>query len=261
MPDFTAADPTRRADSSVLTALRILQSVPFNSVRLPARAGLIFPLVQEGRNLAPGPDETAHNPGGIRPVAWRADSEVLAFFSDCARYRYALVEVWNPELPLIMWLLMNPSMAGLRFSDSTVTKTGKISRHHGAGGQVIVNTGAFRATKQQDLRGQEAIGPENFSTIQKLAPAALKVVLAYGKPPAELEAAGPEISRMLREQGADLYYLKKRLDGRPMHPLARGRSAISAQAELIRWGEAEEHELAAPTLHRRMRELQAFSVS
>lgn len=67
------------------------------------------------------------DPGGKRRLPWPAGSVVTARFSPCERYRYSLSEIWDPKKTLIMWLLMNPSVADLRCRDMTLAKTGKYS--------------------------------------------------------------------------------------------------------------------------------------
>ena len=69
-----------------------------------------------------------HDPGGkVRP-AWPTDSTVTAVFSECQQYRYQLREIWDTAKPLVLWLLMNPSVPCTDYSDPTLRKTGKFAR-------------------------------------------------------------------------------------------------------------------------------------
>ena len=69
--------------------------------------------------------EALHDAGGkVRP-SWPADSVVTAVFSECQWYRYQLREIWDPAKPLVLWILMNPSVACTDYSDPTLRKTGK----------------------------------------------------------------------------------------------------------------------------------------
>src|SRR4051812_33337737 len=52
-----------------------------------------------------------HDPRGKVRRPWPADSIINAVFSDCQKYRYQLREIWDASLPLVLWLLMNPSVA------------------------------------------------------------------------------------------------------------------------------------------------------
>jgi hypothetical protein len=160
-----------------------------------------------------------HDPGGkVRP-AWPADSKITAVFSECQRYRYELHEIWDPSKPLVLWLLMNPSVACLDFADPTLRKTGKFARIWGYGGQLVGNVHAYRATdKMRLLEVEDPVGPENNRRILDMATKAKTVVLAYGQPPKALRGRGPEVVTLLRQHKA-LCHLRLAKDGTPVHPL------------------------------------------
>ncbi len=160
-----------------------------------------------------------HDPGGkVRP-AWPADSFVTAVFSECQQYRYQLREVWDTAKPLVLWLLMNPSVACTAFSDPTLRKTGQFARSWGYGGQLVGNVHAYRATdKNRLLQVADPVGPMNDQMILEMAAQAKSVVLAYGQPPQALRKRGEEVVALLvHHQG--LCHLRLSLDGTPVHPL------------------------------------------
>ena len=160
-----------------------------------------------------------HDPGGkVRP-AWPADSKVTAVFSECQQYRYQLWEIWDTGRPLILWLLMNPSVACTDYSDPTLRKTGKFSRSWGYGGQLVGNVHAYRATdKNRLLEVADPVGPENDQMILEMAVQAKTVVLAYGQPPMALRPRGEEVVALL-SQHQGLSHLRLSKDGTPIHPL------------------------------------------
>jgi hypothetical protein len=160
-----------------------------------------------------------HDPGGkVRP-AWPADSVVSAVFSECQRYRYELREVWDPSRPLVLWLLMNPSVACTAHSDPTLRKTGNFARSWGFGGQLVGNVHAYRATdKSRLLEVDDPVGPDNDRTIVALAAQAKLVMLAYGQPPPALRARGQAVVSLLRHHPG-LHHLRLSRDGTPVHPL------------------------------------------
>lgn len=160
-----------------------------------------------------------HDAGGkVRP-AWPADSRVTAVFSDCEKYRYQLREIWDASKPLVLWLLMNPSVACTDFSDPTLRRTGNFARAWGYGGQLVGNVHAYRATdKNRLLEVADPIGPRNNQMILEMAKQAKTVVLAYGQPPKELRARGQELESLLR-QHPGLRNLRLARDGTPVHPL------------------------------------------
>lgn len=160
-----------------------------------------------------------HDAGGkIRP-AWPKDSTVSAVFSECQKYRYQLREIWDASKPLILWVLMNPSVACMDYSDPTLRRTGQFSRAWGFGGQLIGNVHAYRATnKARLLEVGDPVGPKNDQMILQLASEAKTVVLAYGQPPSALRTRGPEVVALLCNH-PELCHLKLAQDGTPVHPL------------------------------------------
>lgn len=178
----------------------------------------------------------AHDPGGKARVRWPDGSTISAEFSPCGRYRWSLSEIWDPAGPLWLWLMMNPSVAGLECSDMTVQKTGRIARLGGAGGQLIGNTGAYRSTSPAGLSDvDDPIGPENEQAILAMARRAGKIVVAYGQPPKPLAGEGLRLARLLAAESFELHVLRLSRDGTPMHPLSRGKGFIPVSITPVRW--------------------------
>lgn len=161
-----------------------------------------------------------HDAGGKSRPDWPEDSVITARFSPCGCYRYELEEIWDSSKPLVLWILMNPSVACLDFSDPTLRRTGNFARAWGYGGQLIGNVHAYRATnKNKLLTVDDPVGPDNDHAILEMASRAQTVVLAYGSPPSKLRMRGQEVTRMLRDHPG-LSYLKLAKDGEtPVHPL------------------------------------------
>ena len=99
-----------------------------------------------------------HDPGGRRKPRWPPDSVVTAEFSDCERYRYCLSEVWETGRPLVMFLMMNPSVAGPEHADPTLIKTGKYARAWGYGGQLVGNVQHAGVDRQRSPRRSRRSG-------------------------------------------------------------------------------------------------------
>jgi len=160
-----------------------------------------------------------HDPGGKSRPKWPSGSSVTARFSVCERYRYELSEVWDSKRPMLLWILMNPSVANLDHSDPTLIKTGKYARAWGVGGQLIGNVHAYRATNSNDmLKVDDPVGPENNNALVKMAKRSELTVLAYGIPPKRLSERDIYVANLLAET-YDLYCLKLNSDGSPSHPL------------------------------------------
>lgn len=160
-----------------------------------------------------------HDPGGRAKPKWPADSTVTADFSECGKYRYSLTEIWDPTKPSVMWVMMNPSVACLDFSDPTLIKTGKFARAWRRGSQIVCNVHAYRATdKKKLLTVDDPIGPLNDEVIKYYADRCDLVILAFGQPPKALRARNNAVVQLLQYH-TGLSYLKLAKDGTPYHPL------------------------------------------
>lgn len=162
-----------------------------------------------------------HDAGGKSRPAWPAGSKISAHFSECEQYRYELLEVWDETKPLVLWVLMNPSVACLDYADPTLIKTGKFARSWGYGGQLVGNVHAYRTTNKMGLLDiADPVGPKNDKSILRMASQAKTVVLAYGQPPTTaLKSRGQRVAQMLGHH-PKLCCLKLAKDGTtPWHPL------------------------------------------
>ena len=165
------------------------------------------------------PNPPRHDAGGRLRPAWPAESNVSATFSECGRYRYQLREVWDPSGPVVLWLMMNPSVACLEYSDPTLRRTGNFTRRWGYGGQLVGNVHAYRNTnKNRLLDVTDPVGPENDRMIMEMANEARIVILAYGQPPSSLRRRGDHVVNLLRRH-PHLCHLRLARDGTPVHPL------------------------------------------
>ena len=163
---------------------------------------------------------TLHDPGGKSKPKWPAGSVVNARISDDHLYRWELSEVWDATKPLVMWLMMNPSVANIEHADPTLRKTGTFARTWGYGGQLIGNIHAYRATDSKHLlHVRDPVGHGNDEAIFAMADRAEIVVLAYGQPPQALRSRAATVVKELKSRGADLRYLRLSKDGTPYHPL------------------------------------------
>lgn len=134
-------------------------------------------------------------------------------------YRYALGEVWNADLPMVMFLMMNPSVASIADADPTLIKTGKFARAWGYGGQLVGNVHAYRVTDSKLLvEPKDPVGPGNDAALLTMAGRAEAVVLAYGLPPKPLRPRARAVIKLLGERSR-LKVLRLTVDGTPRHPL------------------------------------------
>lgn len=141
-----------------------------------------------------------------------------ATYSPCQRYRYTLKIVWEPSLPVAVFLALNPSTATEFQDDPTLRKVQGFAHRWGCGGVLMLNIFAFRATDPRVMKMQnDPVGPEN--TVEFLASQVLlhdgPAVAAWGKHGA-FRGRGPEVAQAL---AGKLMCLRMNGDGSPEHPL------------------------------------------
>lgn len=89
-----------------------------------------------------------------------------ALFSDCMSYRYLLQIEWDPELPRIQFIGLNPSTADEMKDDRTITRIKRFSRDWGYGCVMMTNLFAFRATDPKMMKAHtQPIGESKGSYI------------------------------------------------------------------------------------------------
>lgn len=108
-----------------------------------------------------------------------------AYLSECRRYRYWLLRVWDETLPMMANIGANPSTADETVNDATIRKDIGFAERNGFGGLLKLNVGAFRATKPKDwYNAADPYGPQNSVAhiLEYLAKFEVKLtVAAWGK--------------------------------------------------------------------------------
>lgn len=155
-----------------------------------------------------------------------------ATFSPCKRYRYTLTRRWGPK-PALTFVMLNPSTADAEQLDPTVNRCLGYARREGAGGLLVLNIMAYRATDPRKLQqADDPVGPRNHETLRGQLAAAQKVVAAWGAHSATKFDGAVESIRIVREVAAGrLYCLKRTTSGAPGHPLY-----LRKDAPLVPWG-------------------------
>lgn len=142
-----------------------------------------------------------------------------AVISLCGLYRYRLWRLWGHQPPLT-FVMLNPSTADDKLDDPIIRRCMGFARREGAGGIVVVNKFAFRATSPDDLwKASDAYGPENDIALKEAASRAkessMPIVCAWG-------VRGGASNRhivILQQTGAKLMCLGRTKNGDPRHPL------------------------------------------
>lgn len=146
--------------------------------------------------------------------------DASAVFSSCGTYRYRLVRTWG-DGPAVAFVMLNPSTADELDDDPTVRRCVGFARRVRAGGLVVVNLFAHRATDPSALYAAawDAIGPENDSFITEAARAADTVIAAWGAHPLA-ENRGEIVRHLLAGLDVTVHHLGDLTRaGQPRHPL------------------------------------------
>ncbi len=145
-----------------------------------------------------------------------------AVFDADRAYRYALAQVWNPDRPPAVFIMLNPSTADALVLDPTVTRCKKFADRWGLGGYVVLNAFAFRSTDPKALRTHpDPVGPHNNEMIANVLTAEHgPVIVAWGCDET-LRRSGRDrfIVELLHAGGIEPVCLGQTKDGFPRHPL------------------------------------------
>lgn len=144
-----------------------------------------------------------------------------ATFDLTRRYRYHLWREWDATLPVVAFVLLNPSTADARRDDPTIRRCLGFARAWGFGRLEVVNLFALRATDPAALRqADDPIGQRNDEHLRRAVRAADRVVAAWGNG-GRLHGRGDEVMCRLGEPVV-LGWTKL---GQPRHPLYVGGGA------------------------------------
>lgn len=148
-----------------------------------------------------------------------------AYISDCRNYRWWLTRMWDPALPTLAFIMLNPSTASAETDDPTIRRCMEFARRDGYGGICVFNLYAFRATNPKDLKAAAMDDlAELVLTEQWLAYAAThftRIVCAWGNiSKGTKRERVSRIMTMLRErESTQLLCLGHTTSGEPRHPL------------------------------------------
>lgn len=142
-----------------------------------------------------------------------------AQFSPCKQYRYSLWRIWNPNLPLLGMVLLNPSTADAEADDPTIQRQGTRARSLGFGGLIVTNAFAYRSTDPEELYNTfDPIGPDNDGWIVQEAKRCKQLIVGWGKHASWMNRSR-DVLELLHAAGVQPYALRANNDGSPEHPL------------------------------------------
>jgi len=141
-----------------------------------------------------------------------------AVLSDCQRYRYQLTRQWNPKLPPVVFVMLNPSVADANIDDPTIRRCMGFARDWGYGGIKVVNLFAWRATKPVELKtALDPVGPENDKFIADALLSQPLIIVAWGT--AATSARVQELNSLFQVAQVQPHCLGTTQMGHPRHPL------------------------------------------
>lgn len=144
-----------------------------------------------------------------------------ANISDCGTYRYRLTRHWDVNTLAMPFVMLNPSSADADIDDPTIRRCIGFARREGAGGIVVVNLWALRATDPKRLAlYSDPHGPQNCEALDEIAITSAatgkSIICAWGTGGGE---RGVYVADRFARQGAHLLCLGKTSAGHPRHPL------------------------------------------
>jgi hypothetical protein len=143
------------------------------------------------------------------------DVDFGATFSPCRKFRFELHRIYNKDLPLVMFIGLNPSTANEDNPDNTVKSCTRIAIRNGYGGFYILNCFPYVSTNPDDLK-DFGNTKENDEWLLKIAAKCKDVVFAYGDFKV-LKQTGRDVEIQKMFPNAKALHINK--NGSPKHPL------------------------------------------
>ncbi|MFD5882592.1 DUF1643 domain-containing protein [Streptomyces yangpuensis] len=142
-----------------------------------------------------------------------------AVFDTGRAHRYLLTRLWDPTRPLAVFLMLNPSTAGARHDDPTITRCLSFARRENAGGLAVVNLFTRCATDPAALKHDpEPTGPYADAFIDHTTAEAPLVIAAWGAY-GDLHGRAEQVTGRLWRRGIGLQCFGTTNAGHPLHPL------------------------------------------
>lgn len=149
-----------------------------------------------------------------------------ALFSDDGLHRLRLWRVWDPERPVLVWCLLNPSVADATRSDLTLAKCVGFAKRNGYGGVILVNLFTLVSTDPdmlvRQLQFANHIDADAHIKWACTAPVLAQVAVGWGSKP-WAEARAREVLLYIRSlRRGHVLCLGTTKDGHPRHPSRLG---------------------------------------
>lgn len=143
-----------------------------------------------------------------------------AIISDCGNFRYQLNRVWDESLPIVPFIMLNPSTADGNIDDPTIRRCVGFAKQWGYGGLIVVNLYALRATNPKSLlESVNPFGDDNQLYLEKIFNDYNLIVAAWGNSSVLSKIQKSNKLPLKGLQCSKLHYIELSQDGTPKHPL------------------------------------------
>lgn len=149
-----------------------------------------------------------------------------ALFTPDGLHRLRLWRVWDPNLPVLVWCLLNPSVAGAERSDLTLAKCCGFAKRNGYGGVIVVNLYTLVSTNPDNLASR--LPTANVDDANEhirwacTAPVLSQVALGWGSKPWAQHRAREVLTYIRSLRKGHALCLGTTTDGSPKHPSRLG---------------------------------------
>lgn len=134
-------------------------------------------------------------------------------------YRYALWRLFDPRRPVLVAIMLNPSVATHEDGDRTADGLVRRARRLGYGAILIINCFAYRATEPADMkRAADPIGPFNDDVIRTVLDRDVDMLCAWGTNASHM-GREDKVKCLISSGRARPHYLRLCAGGAPEHPL------------------------------------------
>jgi hypothetical protein len=137
-----------------------------------------------------------------------------ALFSDDRKYRYALWRIWNPEMPFILFIGLNPSTANETNNDATIRRVIEFAKSWNYGGIHMCNLFAYVTPYPIELKRCGNAVMDNDKHLKHYATQCKDVLFGWGN-----FKEAEERAKIVSSWFTDALCLGKNKNGTPKHPL------------------------------------------
>lgn len=134
-----------------------------------------------------------------------------AKFCEAKKNRYFLKRKWNNSKGLLLYIMLNPSLADEKKDDPTIRRLINFTKRFDYGGFLVGNIFTIITPNPKELDKSKGMSDKNFEEIIKLVNKVDQIVYAWG--------SSIEEPQLLKKIVLSPKCFGKNLNGTPKHPL------------------------------------------